>query len=85
MRERTLLDMARNALARGDTGAALAAVEALEREAPNGQLAEEREVLAVEALVTANRTAEARRRAALFRMKYPTSPFLGVVEDAVSP
>ncbi|HVH43220.1 MAG TPA: hypothetical protein VM925_12785 [Labilithrix sp.] len=84
-RERSLLDMGRTALARGDTSAALAAVAALEKEAPHGQLVEEREVLAVQTLVTANRTAEARRRAALFKMNYPSSPLLPVVEDAVSP
>lgn len=84
-RERSLLDMGRTALARGDTEAAFRAVKTLEQEAPNGQLVEEREVLAVQTLVTANRTAEARRRAAVFRTKYPSSPLLGVVEDAVSP
>lgn len=84
-RERSLLDMGRTALARGDTESAFRAVKTLEQEAPNGQLVEEREVLAVQTLVTANRTAEARRRAAQFRMKYPSSPLLGVVDDAVSP
>lgn len=84
-RERSLLDMGRTALARGDTDAALAAVRSLEREAKNGQLVEERELLAVQSLVTANRMAEARQRAARFREKYPSSPLLDVVDDAVSP
>lgn len=84
-RERSLLDMGRMALARGDTAGALSAVASLEAEAPNGQLVEEREVLAVQTLVTANRTADARRRAALFKMTYPTSPLVGIVEDAVTP
>lgn len=84
-RERSLLDMGRTALARGDTDAALAAVRSLEREAPGGQLVEERELLAVQSLVTADRLEEARRRAARFHEKYPSSPLLDVVVDAVSP
>lgn len=82
-RERTLLDMARTALARGDATAALTAVDTHAREFPKSQLAEEREVLAIQALVGANRQPEARRRAAMFRTNFPNSPLLSIVEETV--
>lgn len=84
-RERSLLDMGRTALARGDADAALAAVRSLEREAPHGQLVEEREVLAIQSLLTANRHAEAQARATRFRTTYPSSPLLDVIDDTMSP
>jgi hypothetical protein len=81
-RERTLLDMARTALSRGDTAAALSAVDSHAREFPSSQLAEEREVLAIQALASASRTAEARRRGAAFRASFPKSALLPIVEEA---
>jgi hypothetical protein len=84
-RERTLLDMARTALSRGDSTAALSAADTHAREFPSSQLAEEREVLAIQALAAANRSPEARRRAAVFRMTYPKSALLPIVEEAAAP
>ncbi len=82
-RERTLLDMSRTALARGDAAAALASLEAHAREFPRGQLAEEREVMAIQALVATHRMPEARQRAAAFRTTYPASALLPVIDEAV--
>lgn len=82
-RERTLLDMARTAITRGDASAALTAADDHAREFPRGQLAEEREVIAVQALASQNRRAEARARAATFRRNYPNSALGSIVEEAV--
>lgn len=81
-RERTLLDMARTALSRGDASGALASLDSHAREFPSSQLAEEREVLAIQALASANRTNEARQRAASFRARFPKSPLLAIVDEA---
>lgn len=82
-RERTLLDMARTALGRGDAAAALSAVDTHAREFQRSQLAEEREVLAVQALASAGRRDEATRRAAAFHRSFPKSALGAVVDDAV--
>lgn len=50
---------------------------------PAGVLAQEREVIAIDALVKLHRTAEARTRAAAFRTRYPSSAHLGRVLSAV--
>jgi hypothetical protein len=81
-RERTLLDMARTALSRGDARGALASLDTHTREFPSSQLTQEREVLAVQALASASRMPEARQRAALFRARFPTSPLLPVIDEA---
>ena len=81
-RERHLLDMARTALSRGDTGSALSAVDNHAREFPKSQLAEEREVLAIQALASAGRMTEARRRASAFRMSFPKSALLPIVDES---
>jgi hypothetical protein len=82
-RERTLLDMSRTALARGDAAAALASLDTHAREFPRGQLAEEREVMTIQALVATRRLSEARQRAAAFRTTYPASALLPVIDEAV--
>lgn len=81
-RERTLLDMARTALARGDAASALAAADTHAREFPKSQLAEEREVIAVQALGAANRVPEAKRRAAAFHAAFPKSALGAIVDEA---
>jgi hypothetical protein len=81
-RERTLLDMGRTALSRGDTSAALSALDTHAKEFPKSQLAQEREVLAIQALASAGRMPEARNRAALFRTAYPKSPLISIVDEA---
>lgn len=82
-RERTLLDMARTALGRGDAASALAALDSHTKEFKRSQLAEEREVLAVQALASAGRRDEATRRAAAFHATFPKSALGAVVDDAV--
>jgi hypothetical protein len=81
--ERVLLDVARLAFGRGDGDGALAALGRHEKLYPAGQLAEEREALAVRALVLTNRGDQARARAARFRKRYPASVMLPAVEAAL--
>ncbi|AKV00300.1 hypothetical protein AKJ09_06963 [Labilithrix luteola] len=50
---------------------------------PEGVLAQEREVIAIDALVKLRRTAEARTRAGAFRSRYPSSAHLARVLSAV--
>jgi hypothetical protein len=71
--ERALLDPARTALGRGDGASALDAVHKHEARFANGKLAEEREAIAVQALVVLHRADEARVRAARFQQRYPGS------------
>jgi hypothetical protein len=73
-RETSLVDAARRALA-GAPSAALASLDAHRREFPRGQLAAEREFLAVEALRRLGRLPEARRRATELKADHPTSSY----------
>jgi hypothetical protein len=68
-----LLETAQEALRDNDPDDALALAAKHARRFPNGFLAQEREVIAIEALVRKDRTAEARVRAAEFARKYPRS------------
>ena len=81
--ERQVLDTARQALSRGDAQAAWAAVGEHERQFPRGRLTEEREALAVRALVALGQGGAARRRAALLRARFPRSIFLPAVDSAL--
>lgn len=83
-REQQLLEPARLALRRRDGQAALAAVEEHGTNYPEGYLAEEREALRVQALVTTGDQVLARERAAAFRQSYPASIYLATVEHAVA-
>jgi hypothetical protein len=71
--ELTLLESAYEALRKGDAAGALAEAERHATRFPAGALAQEREVLAIDALVRLGRRAEAESRAAAFRVRYPTS------------
>ncbi len=71
--ESALLDTARSAVAQGEGERALAAVARHEATFPNGLLREEREALAVKALILAGRGDQAVARGARFRERYPTS------------
>jgi hypothetical protein len=82
--ERQLLDVARHALERQDGAAALTAVTDHERRFPSGILVQEREAMAVRALVIVGRTSEARSRATRFRARFPNSLLLPAVESAVT-
>jgi hypothetical protein len=82
--ERALLDSARAALTSGDTERALALLDDHVRRFPKPQLAEEREAIAIQALVAAGRYDEARARAARFRASAPTSLFLPAVDATIA-
>lgn len=81
--EMTLLARAQTALQRGLFPSALSALDEHARRFPRGQLAEEREALAVQALVRADRVEDARRRAARFDARYPHSVLGPVVHAAL--
>jgi outer membrane protein assembly factor BamD (BamD/ComL family) len=81
--EQVLVETGRAALGRGDSASALAALDKHVRQFPRGRLAEERDVLRVQALALAGRTDEARALAQTFRARYPKSVFLPVLDDAL--
>jgi hypothetical protein len=81
--ERALLDVARSALARGEAGEALAATERHAREYPDGSLLEEREAIAVKALVALGRMDEARTRARALELRFPNGLTVRAVKAAV--
>ena len=54
------------------------------RRYPDGQLAEEREVLGIQAMVRSGNYAEARSRAQAFLTNYPDSPLHRVVQATVN-
>jgi len=81
--EDALLSMARSAIAHHDSAAAFSAIRLHLARFPDGDLAEEREALAIRALTMTGHDAEARTRAQLFREAYPGSLFLQTVDDAL--
>jgi hypothetical protein len=81
--ERALIERARMAGARGDTASELEALDRHARDFPAGRLTEDREALAVQALVVSGRIEEARARAVRFRARFPSSVFLAAVNAAV--
>ena len=83
--ERTVLDEARAAVARGDGGAALIALEAHRDRYPDGALVEEREALTVLALAKLGRVDEGRAKAARFRARFPASLMQGAIDAALPP
>ncbi|WP_438000781.1 hypothetical protein WMF26_14155 [Sorangium sp. So ce185] len=83
VRESNLVDKSRAALAQ-DPAAALAALARHEADFPKGRLAEEREFIAIRALMRLGRADEARARAAAFVARYPSSSFAEPVRRIVS-
>jgi hypothetical protein len=81
--ERSLLDEARSALASGDAAKAIALTDDHGRRFPRAQLGEEREAIAIQALVALGRNAEARSRAARFRSVAPNSLFMPAIDAAL--
>jgi hypothetical protein len=71
--EWVLVERARVALLRGDPREALVTLMGHERQFPQGALAEEREVLTIEAMLALGRRKEALVRARAFRERYPNS------------
>jgi hypothetical protein len=82
-RERALLDVARGALEREDPSSALDVTDRHAHVYPTGFLAQEREAMAVRALVMLGRTEEARARVGRFRTAYPDSILLPSLASAV--
>ena len=82
--ERALLDAARTALEQGDATRALALTEDHASRFPHGQLGEEREALAIQALVLEGRYDLARSRAERLRAASPNSLFLPAVDATLS-
>jgi hypothetical protein len=81
--ERSLLDRARKALGTGDTGEASRVLEQHGRRFPAGFLVEEREALTIKTLVESGSLAEAKKRGAKFRERYPKSLFGPAVDEAL--
>ena len=65
---------ARSALRSGNARAALTTLTALGRDVPNGVLAQEREALIIEALLSLGERERARSLAKKFLSRYPNSP-----------
>ena len=80
-KELRLLQPARQAVARGDFGSALAAIADHQSQYPSGKLAEEREALRVKALLGLGRTGEAQRAGATFRARFPHSALLKRIDE----
>lgn len=81
--ERLLIEQATSALGRGQGGDALAACVEHQRRFPSGQLSEERESVAIRALVLMGMKKEAVARAESFRNSFPESLLIDVVNAAV--
>ena len=82
--ERMLLDKARRALGAGRSEDVLQAIGEHELQFPRGALVEEREALAVNALVLSHRPDEARDRADRFIRRFPASMLRPSVEAAIA-
>lgn len=80
--ELRLLAPAREALARREYGAVLAAVAEHARHFREGRLVEEREALRVKALAGVGRVKEARSAADAFRQRFPRSVLLSALDAA---
>jgi len=81
--EALMIRRAHDALLRGAPDRALVLVAEHARAYPTGALAQEREVIAIEALVAEGRRADAQTRAAAFRAAHPGSVHLGRLERLV--
>jgi hypothetical protein len=81
--EATLLQQAHDELLRGSAARALAIAGEHQRAYPTGALAQEREVIAIEALVRLGRVDEARRRAKAFHAAYPGSSHAARIDRLV--
>jgi hypothetical protein len=67
----------------GRTREALAALDGIARDLPNGELVQEREALAIEALLTLGDRAAARQRATTFIQRFPGSPHTATARRAL--
>ena len=76
-----LVDAADTQLRAGKPKAALAVVREHERRCPTGALVQERERIAIEALVQLGRIDQARGRARAFEERFPSSPHVGRIRQ----
>ena len=83
-REQAILKVARRALARGNTQAALTALRKHARQFRKGRLVEERTYLHIRVLARAGRWSDARAAAARFKTRFPRSLLRRAVDAAVS-
>src|SRR6478752_2258793 len=83
-RERALLDLARESAAHGEPARVLRQTELHRAQFPQGKLSEEREALAIRALLSLGRADEARDRARAFQLTHPNSMLLPVIDSALS-
>jgi hypothetical protein len=83
-RERAVLDLARAALAAGEPMRALEQVKRHVKEFPSGILSEEREAIAINAMVSLGSYALAAKRTAAFRARYPHSLMMHSVDAAMA-
>ncbi|MDB4939135.1 MAG: hypothetical protein JWP87_6107 [Labilithrix sp.] len=83
--EQALIDTARSALARGRAGDALSAADDHARKYPRGRLAEERETMAIQALLLAGRRSDAEARGQRFHRTYPGSLYGNAVDALLAP
>jgi len=81
--ERAILDVAWAALGRSDASGALVALDRHSARYPSGLLSEEREALAVRALIVAGRNDDARARGKRFAQRFPRSLLLPAVEASL--
>jgi hypothetical protein len=81
--ERRLLDFGRADLAQDEPDRALTIASVHQARYPNGALSDEREAIAIQALVAMQRYDEARARAKLFRERAPDSPLRPEVESTL--
>lgn len=84
-RERSLLEAAQSALARGESGEALSLVERHAREFPKSELGEEREALRIRALARGGRCDEAKSARTAFVTRFPASLQRGALERLCPP
>ena len=82
-RETRIVERARTALSHGDARAALEALREHASQFPRGALVEQREALAVTALVRAGEREAAEERATRFRARYPRSAFTPAIDAAL--
>ena len=83
--EQALIDTARSALSRGRPTDALRAADDHARQFPRGRLAEERETMAIQALLLAGRRTDAEARGRRFHTAYPGSLYGNAVDALLAP
>jgi hypothetical protein len=82
--EQALLDEARTQLEASNAVGALTALDRMKKRFPRGSLAEERELLRVEAYKARGQTVAAKRAARKFAKAYPDNPHLTEIESLLN-